>query len=127
MTTKKVAAPKGLKATGARLWRQVVDLYDLRPDELVTLEKACRASDRITAMEDELGDEITTRGSMGQVVVHPLIAEIRAHEAQVSTLLAKLKLPDPGTGAVQGGEQSRSTQARSAAQSRWSQAHGRSA
>lgn len=124
---KKVAAPKGLKAAGARLWRQVMDLYELRPDELVTLEKACRASDRIVAMESELGDQVTTRGSMGQVVVHPLIAEIRAHEAQVAGLLARLKLPDPGTGSVGGVEQPRSTQARAAAQSRWSQAHGRSA
>lgn len=124
---KKVAAPKGLKAAGAALWRKVVDLYELRPDEMVTLEKACRASDRIVAMEDELGDEITTEGSTGQVVVHPLIAEIRAHEAQVASLLAKLKLPDPGSGSVGGVEQPRSTQARAAAQSRWSQAHGRSA
>lgn len=120
----KVTAPKGLRAASAKLWRQVTTDYELRADELVTLEKACRASDRIIAMESELGDTVTTTGSMGQVVVHPLIAEIRAHEAQVASLLAKLKLPDSGG---QGVEQSRSTQARSAAQSRWSQSHGRSA
>lgn len=125
--TKKVAVPKGMKAAGAALWRKVLDLYELRPDELVTLEKACRASDRIVAMEVELGDRVTATGSMGQVVVHPLIAEIRAHEAQVASLLAKLKLPDPGVGSGEGVEQPRSTQARAAAQSRWAQAHGRSA
>lgn len=123
--TAKVTAPRGLKTVGAKLWRQITADYELRPDELVTLEKVCRASDRIVTMEDELGDAVTATGSMGQVVVHPLIAEIRAHEAQVSMMLARLKLPDAGGGA--GMEDSRSTQARSAAQSRWAQAHGRSA
>jgi len=60
-------------------------------------------------------------GSMGQPVVHPLVAEIRVHEAQVASLLVRLKLPDDPAGA---GDVPRSTQARSAAQSRWSTAHG---
>src|SRR5690625_3622850 len=96
---KKVAAPKGLKAAGAALWRKVVDMYELRPDELVTLEKACRASDRITLMEEELdASPLMVKGSMGQPAVNPLVSEIRAHEAQVASLLARLKLPDPGVG-----------------------------
>lgn len=116
----KTPAPKGLGTDGSRLWRGVVDIYDLRVDELDVLERACRAADRVARMTAELGDEVTTKGSMGQVVVHPLIAEIRAHEAQVASLLARLKLPDEDAGA----EGSRSTQARAAAQSRWAAAHG---
>lgn len=118
----KTPAPAGLRDDGAALWRKVTDLYSLRSDEMVTLEAACRATDRIALMRDELGDNVTSTGSMGQVVVHPLIPEIRAHEAQVSSLLARLKLPD-ADGASEATE-SRSTKARAAAQSRWGQAHG---
>lgn len=115
-------SPAGLGAEGLRMWREVVGKYELRVDERVTLEAACRASDRLVLMRNQLGQmDLMLTGSTGQQVVNPLVAEIRAHEAQVSTLLAKLKLPDASTGA---GEQPRSTQARAAAQSRWAAAHG---
>lgn len=118
MTRKKlVPGPVGLGASGTALWQSIAGSYVLRPDEKVTLEAACRASDRIAAMRTELGDTIMTTGSMGQDVVHPLIAEIRAHEVQVAGLLAKLKLPDEA-----GSEQV--SQQRAAAQSRWASAHG---
>jgi len=120
----KSAAPKGLRDAGKAMWARFTGKYDFRPDELVVLEKACRASDRIATMEDELGDAVTSTGSMGQVVVHPLIPEIRAHEALVARLLASLKIPDDPAGA---GSESRSTQARAAAQSRWAAAHGATA
>lgn len=124
----KAAAPKGLGAGGSALWREVVGKYDLRADELVVLEGACRATDRIAAMEEERDGRVTATGSMGQLVVHPLVGEIRAHEAQVASMLARLKLPDDPAGAVSsGGEQPRSTQARAAAQSRWAAAHGKGA
>ena len=118
MVAKKV--PAGLADAGSKLWRDVTGKYALRPDELVTLEAACRAQDRVRAMESERDGAVTATGSMGQIVVHPLIAEIRAHEAQVASMLSKLKLPDDG-GAVQVSQQ------RSAAQSRWASAHGKSA
>lgn len=123
----KIPAPKGLSPAGRKLWSAVVGKYELRVDEVAVLESACRATDRIAAMEAERKGRVTATGSMGQIVVHPLVAEIRATEAQVAQMLAKLKLPDdpavPGVGA----EQPRSTQARAAAQSRWAAAHGASA
>lgn len=121
MTRKKtLGVPAGLADAGSKLWSAVTGKYALRADELVTLESACRASDRVAAMEQERGDAVTATGSMGQLVVHPLIAEIRAHEAQIATLLGRLKLPDDG-----GVEQV--SQQRAAAQSRWASAHGKSA
>lgn len=116
--------PDGLSAKTGAWWRKVTTAYVMRDDELVTLEKACRAMDRVQRMESELGDAVTATGSMGQVVVHPLIAEIRAHEAQIATMLRSLKLPDLEHGAP---EETASTKARSAAQTRWSTHHGRSA
>lgn len=118
MTRKKMlGVPEGLSDAGASLWESIASKYELRADELRTLEAACRASDRAARMRDELGDAVTATGSMGQVVVHPLIPEIRAHEAQVASLLAKLRLPDDA-----GVEQV--SQQRAAAQSRWAAAHG---
>lgn len=113
-----VKTPAKLAAAGRRLWLQVTSKYELRADELVTLEAACRASDRIVAMEAERDGAVTATGSMGQLVVHPLVAEIRAHEAQVTSLLAKLKLPDDSGAA-------KVSQQREAAQSRWAAAHGK--
>lgn len=128
----KPSTPTGLGAAGSALWRRVVDKYDLRADELEILKSACRATERARIMEAERGDQVTAKGSMGQVVVHPLIPEIRATEAQVAMLLAKLKLPDmPASSAGAAAEGSepapRSTQARAAAQSRWGMAHGKGA
>lgn len=112
--------PKSLGAAGKSLWSSVTKKYDLRADELVTLEAACRASDRVVAMESERAGEIMTAGSMGQPIVHPLIAEVRAHEAQIASLLAKLKLPDESADAAV-------NQNRAAGQSRWAASHGRTA
>jgi len=125
----KVQAPKGLKAAGSGLWREVTSKYELRSDERVVLEKACRAVDRIAVMETALdGMDLIVKGSMGQPAVNPLVSEIRAHESQVAALLRSLKLPDApegGKGAEEPG--SRSSAARAAAQSRWGMAHGKGA
>ena len=114
-------APDGLGSQGSALWKAVTGKYELRADELVTLEDACRLSDMIAALSDawaEDGKPMTTKGSMGQLVIHPLIDKLADHRMKRSTLLAKLKLPDDQSGA---GE---SNQHRAAAQSKWSAAHG---
>lgn len=121
----KRTVPKGLGKSGSKMWGDLVSKYEFRLDELAVLERACRAADRIEAMEAELGDQVTSTGSMGQTVVHPLIPEIRAHSALIAGLLRQLKLPDdpasPGAGS---GE---TNQHRAAADSRWASAHGQGA
>src|SRR5690554_4471584 len=103
----KVVAPKGLDSAGSSLWRTVTGKYELRSDELVTLESACRATDRVVLMRSELaGMTMLVPGSMGQLTLNPLVAEIRAHEAQIARLLVSLKLPDDGEGS---GAETRST------------------
>jgi DNA polymerase III psi subunit len=113
-------APESLASAGAALWSQVVESYDLRADELATLEDACSITDMIAALSAswaELGKPLTTKGSMGQEVIHPLIGEIRTQRMARNALWRQLKLPDEV-----GGE--RPNQQRSAAQSRWAAAHG---
>ena len=114
---------KQFAAAGQSLWDSVAGTYTLRVDEQAILARACKTADRLDELEAahiELGRPFLTRGSMGQDVIHPLIAEIRVHEAHLSAQLAKLKLPD-----TPGGE--KANQQRAAAQSRWAQAHGATA
>lgn len=116
----KAPAPESLSDPGVALWQTIVGKYDLRADELRTLEDACATTDMIAALTDvwaEAGRPVTTAGSMGQQVIHPLIAEIRTQRAARNALFRQLKLPDEAAG----GE---SNQQRSAAQSRWASAHG---
>lgn len=111
--------PKTLADAGNALWSEVVGKYDLRPDEARVLADACHTADRVATMREELAErQIVTAGSMGQEVVHPLVAELRAHEAQVASLLGKLGLPDDDDGSV------KPNQHRAAAQSKWAAAHG---
>lgn len=126
MSRPKIKAPDTLAAEGKRVWEKVTSKYDLRPDELLTLEDACAASDMIAALSkawEEDGKPLTTKGSMGQQVIHPLIGEIRTQRAARNALWRQLKLPDD-TGGDGAGE---TNQHRSAAQSKWSAAHGKGA
>ena len=86
-------------AAGSALWSSIADgtKYELRPDELVVLDAACKTADVIAELEHEwenLGRPFLTRGSMGQDVIHPLIAEMKGQRAAQARLLAQLKLPD---------------------------------
>lgn len=111
-------APETLTKPGAALWKQVVAAYDLRSDELATLEDACAITDMIAALSaawSELGRPLTTSGSMGQEVIHPLIGEIRTQRMARNSLWRQLKLPDEGAGGADA-----SDAARKAATARWS-------
>ena len=116
----KPKAPAGLRAAGKAQWSAIVDKYDLRPDELTVLEDACRTTDMLAALAEAWeadGSPMTTKGSMGQLVIHPLIAEMDKHRKSRAGFLRQLKLPDadgePGA-----------NQQRGAAQSRWRAARG---
>lgn len=115
--TSKPKPPASLAAAGAALWNTHVKDYDFRVDELAVLELACRTADMIATLDkewDALGKPFMTRGSMGQDVIHPLIGERRAQQAQMAALLGKLKIPDGAVGGAVG-----TNPARAAAASRW--------
>lgn len=110
-------APKGLAATGRRLWKSIAARYILRPDEVVLLETACKTADFIAQLDAELvGAPLTTKGSMGQEREHPLLSERRQQSAHLAALLKQLKLPDTSG---QTGADRRTAQARKAALARW--------
>ena len=115
--------PRGLGEKSRRLWRETVDGFTLRADEYTLLEQACREVDLIEAMQKSLSEHgLIVTGSMGQPVANPFISEIRQHRAQLTSILRALKIPDGETPDVQAGAVS--SQARAAAQSRWSQSYG---
>lgn len=110
--------PAHLSISGKSLWSDVVSKWDLRPDELRVLSSACTAADMeaefLTAWV-ELGRPYMSKGSMGQEVEHPLIGSIDKQAKAKASHLARLKLPDD-----EGEADERSTQARAAANARWS-------
>lgn len=112
-------APAGLETAGQALWDSITTGYQFRPDELSVLEDACRTADIIASMEaawSEDGRPMTTRGSMGQLVAHPLISELRQYRTARAALLRQLKLPDEGSTDLGG---ALSAKNRSAANARW--------
>ncbi len=116
----KPAVPRSLKTAGRKLWKETVAVYDLRQDELEILRAACAEADLIVKMEGELdGQPMVVAGSMGQMVTHPLLPELRQHRATQASLLRALKLPD-----VDGAAESAPNQNRAAANSRWAVPYG---
>ena len=100
-TARKPTAPRGLASGGLALWRGVATTGSLRPDHLRILEDACFECDLIDDLRRGLkGKPQTVRGSQGQEVAHPLIAELRQHRATLSALLRALRLADTDTSAV---------------------------
>lgn len=104
-------------AAGKKLWSEVTTKWTLRPDELRVLEDACHEADLIDDLAAAAkGADKLVKGSMGQMVINPLISELRQHRTALRTLLSSLKLPDE---AGSEGDSPRSVGARNAAQSRW--------
>ena len=114
--------PKGLNGEGRRLWRSVVSAYDLRADELVVLESACRCADLVVQLDEAMrGQPLVSKGSMGQEREHPLLSEQRQQRALMVRTLASLKLPDLDSSEQPADDAAgaRSVAARRAAQARW--------
>lgn len=111
--------PIGLGKTGAKFWRDTTKIYVLAAHEALLLEAACRELDIIDRLEESLdGASLVVRGSMGQDVAHPLLAEVRQHRGAFASLLKSLSLPDADEEEKQ--DSPRTTAARAAANARWS-------
>jgi len=127
--TARPKTPAGLGPAGSRVWRAVVDVYSLRPDEVLVLEKVARTADDLGRIEAAMNDEpLMTVGSQGQPRAHPLLVEIRGLRALLVTLLRQLGLPD-AVNETRAAERatSRSSNARAAARARWDRGTGRGA
>src|SRR6478672_9193741 len=90
-------SPASLGDAGKKLWREIHAVFDFEdePHKVQVLTQACRVAD-VVAELDEAADEapLTVKGSMGQQVISPFIAEARAQRALLAQLLGRLDLPD---------------------------------
>ena len=113
--------PAHLLEDGRKLWRELTSVYTFRPDELLTVAAAAELADHAALLRAEWereGRPMTSRGSTGQLVAHPLLSAAQESLVKRSRLLAGLKLPDEN----QAGDVVRATRsdaARAAAVGRW--------
>lgn len=116
-------APAGLDRRGKALWRSVVDVYELRADELATLEEAARTLDTCARLDAELATaNLMIPGSTGQMRPNPLLAELRGHRQVLAQLLRLLNLADvvmPADGEDAPNLTPRQARAQHAARVRW--------
>lgn len=118
-------APRELGKAGRALWRDVAGQMaedGLVPDrrEQRYLLLACSEQDELAALEAELATlPKIVRGSQGQDVANPLIAECRRSRTFIATMLGKIELfdstADRGSGS---GSRTTSWSARAAANAR---------
>lgn len=88
MATRK--APNGLDIGGKRLWRAVVDQFELAQHESDLLLQACRCRDRLDRLEAAaVGAPLVVDGK-----ANPLLVEARQQSIVLARLLAALRLPD---------------------------------
>ncbi len=113
-------APQGLGSRGRRLWRSVTRDFEPSASELELLTEACRCLDRVEALEQAMqGAPLTVAGSRGQIVAHPLAADLRAERQLLSRLLAQIELPADDDNGGQWDGLSASQRARKAARAKW--------
>ena len=94
--------PDGLRSGGVSLWRGVAGSFELMPEQLVQLEEACRAKDRLDRLDALLSGDVDTWAHVDfDPDGRPVSLRIDAALAQANTtanlmkqLLAALRLPD---------------------------------
>lgn len=100
--------PTDLSAGGRSLWAAITDDHDLDATQLVQLEEACRAKDRLDQLDSLLrGDvdtwarlvvDINSDGQVYELRMTQALTQANATANLMKQLLAALRLPDPQTG-----------------------------
>lgn len=91
--------PAGLQKPGKALWRRITSAFDLRedPDKAELLFQACKTADQIAELDEAAAEApLTVKGSMGQPVISPFIAEARVQRALLAQLLARMNFAEAG-------------------------------
>ena len=84
---------KPSKSRGAALHDRIEAAYAPTATESEVLVELARLLDHLDALHTALACQLTSTGSTGQAVAHPLLAELRAGRRQLLELLAALRLP----------------------------------
>ena len=85
--------PAALDKTGRSLWRRITAEFDLQsdPDRAELLFQACKVADQIAELDEAAAEApLTFKGSMGQQVISPFIAEARVQRGLLAQLLSRM-------------------------------------
>ena len=87
--------PSGAGVAGAKLWRAVLDEYELEEHELLLLllREAVRTVDTLDALEARVTADGPLLGSSQGDRAHPALVEARQQRIALARLLAALRLP----------------------------------
>lgn len=86
--------PPGTGTAGRRLWRSVVEEFELSEHEATLLARACRIADTCAQLQgivDKEGPMTTTR--LGDVKPHPALVELRQQSLVLARLIVALRVP----------------------------------
>lgn len=98
--------PSGLSAGGRALWKAIDADHDLDAVQLVQLEEACRAKDRLDRLDRVLSGDVDTwmtlvhdlRTEDYELKIDAALSQANATANLMKQLLAALRLPDAATG-----------------------------
>lgn len=93
--------PGSLRSGGRSLWAGIAGSFELMPEQLVQLEEACRAKDRLDQLDLILGGEVdvwtrlVVRDDGGcELKIDAALTQANATANLMKQLLAALRLPD---------------------------------
>lgn len=100
-------APRGLGTKGQRLWKELHEIAEFNPAEIVLLEEACRISDRLDKLHFQLDDpdaswlklKVNDDTTEVTVIVDNVLGEARQQANVLKQIVAALRIPDEKTGA----------------------------
>lgn len=88
-----VKPPTGLREAGKRLWRSILDDYDLDEHERALLLEACRSVDLLDLLDAAVRKDGPMVDSPQGQKAHPAAVEARQQTIALARLLAALRLP----------------------------------
>lgn len=116
MSEEVVEPPVGLGLRGSAFWRELHEALEFEPKESALVLEACRVLDVIDELVGVLErDGSMTKGSAGQPVVHPVVAEIRQQQQTFGRLMGLVRLPED----EQAADRFRTARAKAGAAARW--------
>jgi hypothetical protein len=90
--------PRGLGTEGQKLWKGVIEEFDLslEPHKQRILYDACKTADVVKRLDDAAAKQgLTVKGSMGQEVINPVLAQAQVARGQLASLLGRLNFSGP--------------------------------
>ena len=86
--------PAGAADAGRKLWRAVLDEFELAEHELVLLRQAVRVADTCEALRAVVDAEgELARSRLGETRAHPALVELRAQQLLLARLIVALRVP----------------------------------